>query len=136
MQRLRKAFLTVCRQAKKDDITLPLEFHYDEPERIGERFYFRLWDKSSFVLYHKEKFAEGVVKLAKKRKGTYSEEKQNYFIEFVKAERLEDNDTVEGLWFAEILQEGVLGDWSQNATDEELKRKRELLFSWGYGEEG
>ncbi|MEB8650028.1 site-specific integrase [Bacillus cereus] len=136
MQRLRKAFLTVCRQAKKDDITLPLEFHYDEPERIGERFYFRLWDKSSFVLYHKEKFAEGVVNLAKKRKGTYSEEKQNYFIEFVKAERLEDNDTVEGLWFAEILQEGVLGDWSQNATDEELKRKRELLFSWGYGEEG
>ena len=35
-----------------------------------------------------------------------------------------------------ILQEGVLGLWSQNETEEEIKRKQGLLFSWGYGEEG
>ena len=54
----------------------------------------------------------------------------------MKAERLEDDDVAEGLWFTEILQEGVLGLWSTNGTEEEIERKRELLFSWGYGEEG
>ncbi|WP_257143367.1 site-specific integrase, partial [Bacillus cereus] len=136
MKRLREAFLIACKQAEQGDIVLPLDFHYDEPERIGERFYFRLWDKSSFVLYHKEKFTESIVKSAEQRTGTYSEAKNHYFVEFVKAERLEYNDVADGLWFTEILQEGVLGHWSTNETEEEIKRKRELLFSWGYGKEG
>lgn len=135
MKRLREAFLKACKQMEKGDITLPLEFHYDEPERIGERFYFRLWDKPSFVLCHKEKFTELVVRSAERRTGTYSEKNNHYFVEFVKAERLEDDDVAEGLWFAEILQEGVLGNWRSNETEEEKERKRELLFSWGYGEE-
>lgn len=136
MKRLREAFLIACKQAEQGDIVLPLEFHYDEPERIGERFYFRLWDKSSFVLYYKGKFTESIVKSAEQRTGTYSEAKNHYFVEFVKAERLEDNAVADGLWFTEILQEGVLGLWSANETEEEIKRKRELLFSWGYGKEG
>ncbi|HDX9578101.1 TPA: site-specific integrase [Bacillus pseudomycoides] len=135
MKRIREAFLKACQQTKKRNVMFPLEFHYDEPERIGERFYFRLWDKSSFVLYYKEKFTEPVVRLAERRIKTYSEANNHYFVEFVKAERLEDDDTAEGLWFAEILQEGVLGHWDRSATGEELERKRELLFSWGYGEE-
>ncbi|OFD47714.1 tyrosine-type recombinase/integrase [Bacillus mycoides] len=136
MKRLREAFLAACKQAEKREIALPIEFHYDEPERIGERFYFRLWDKPSFVLYHKEKFTEVVVTSAEKRTHAYLEANNYYFVEFVKAERSEDDDVAEGLWFAEILQGGVLGKWCQNATDEELERKRELLVSWGYGEEG
>ena len=136
MKRLRDAFLIGWEQAGKGDSMRPLEVRYDEPERIRERFYFRLWDKPSFVLYHKEKFTESIVTSAEKRTRTYSEANNHYFVEFVKAERLEDDDAAEGLWFAEILQEGVLGKWCQNATDEELERKRELLFSWGYGEEG
>ena len=100
MKRLREAFLTACKQAEqRKDVTLPLEFHYDEPERIGERFYFRLWDKSSFVLYHKRKFTESIVKSAENHTGTYSEAKNQYFVEFLKAERLEDDDIAEGLWF-------------------------------------
>ncbi|MED1596216.1 MULTISPECIES: tyrosine-type recombinase/integrase [Bacillus] len=136
MKRLREAFLTACKQAEKREVTLPIEFHYDEPERIGERFYFRLWDKPSFVLYQKEKFTEFIVTSAEQRTRTYSEANNHYFVEFVKAERLEDDDVAEGLWFAEILQEGVLGKWFQNVMDEGLEQKRELLFSWGYGEEG
>lgn len=135
MKRLRDAFLIACKQTEQRDITLPLEFHYDEPESIGERFHFRLWDKPSFVLYHKGKFAESIVKSAEKRTGTYSETKNHYFVEFLKAERLEDDDVAEGLWFVEILQEGVLGQWYSNATEEEIQQKRKLLFSWGYGEE-
>ncbi|HGA0510733.1 TPA: site-specific integrase [Bacillus pacificus] len=133
MKRLREAYLTACKQAEQR--TLPLEFHYDEPERIGERFHFRLWDKSSFVLYHKRKFTESIVKSAEQRTRTYSEINNQYFVEFLKAERLEDDDVAEGLWFTEILQEGVLGKWYSNATEEEIKQKRKLLFSWGYGEE-
>ncbi|OUA51232.1 tyrosine-type recombinase/integrase [Bacillus thuringiensis] len=135
MKRLREAFLISCKRAEQKNVTLPLEFHYDEPERIGERFYFRLWDKPSFVLYHKEKFTESIVKSAEKRTGTYSEAKNRYFVEFLKTKRLEDNDVAEGLWFADILQEGVLGKWYQNGTEEEINQKRKLLFSWGYGKE-
>lgn len=136
IKRLQEAFLTACKQAEQRDVTLPLEFHYDEPKRIGERFYFRLWDKSSFVLYHKRKFTESIVKSAEQRTGTYSEANNRYFVEFLKAEQLEDDDVAEGLWFAEILQEGVLGNWTQNSTEEELEQKRKILNTWGYGEEG
>ncbi|HDR3887327.1 TPA: site-specific integrase [Bacillus cereus] len=135
MKRLREAFLTACLQAEQGDVMLPLEFHYEEPERIGERFYFRLWDKPSFVVYHKETFTKSIVNSAQKCTGTYSKENNHYFVEFLKAERLEDDDVTEGLWFTEILQAGVLGMWFQNATEEEIKQKRKLLFSWGYGEE-
>jgi hypothetical protein len=136
MKRLREAFLKACKQAKTHKVELPLEFHYDEPERIGERFYFRLWDKPSFVLHHRDQFLASTVKLAEKRYGIYSDENNHYFVEFIKAERIEDDDVAEGLWFAELFKEGVVGTWFQNATNEELKRKRELLLSWGYGEEG
>ena len=48
---------------------------------------------------------------------------------------MEDDEEAEGLWFIELFEKDVIGHWSQNATDEEIKRKRELLYSWGYGEE-
>ena len=136
IKRLRESFLTACKQAEQGNIMLPLDFNYNEPERIGERFYFRLWDKPSFVLYHKDEFTESIVNSARKRTGTYSEANNHYFVEFVKAERLEDNDVADGLWFTEILQEGVLGHWSLRKTEEEIERKRKLLLSWGYGTEG
>lgn len=136
MKRLRETFLMACKQAEKREVTLPIEFHYDEPKRIGERFYFRLWDKSSFVLYQKEKFTESIVTSAEQRTRTYSKANNHYFVEFVKAERLEDDDVAEGLWFAEILQEGLLGRWEQNETEKEIERKRQLLNAWGYGEKG
>lgn len=135
LKRLREAFLTACKQTEQRDEGLPLEFHYDEPERIGERLYFRLWNKPSFVLYHKRKFTKSIVKSAEQRTGTYSKAKNRYFVEFLKAERFENDDLAEGLWFTEIMQEGVFGRWHPNATEEEIKQKRKLLFSWGYGEE-
>ncbi|PES74617.1 integrase [Bacillus cereus] len=136
MQRLRQAFIKACEQIKKTNEGLPLEFQYDEPERIGERFYFRLWDKSSFIMYHQNQFPSSVVTSAKKRSGTYSDENNHYFVEFIKAERKEDNEFAEGFWFTQLFKEGVVGQWSQNATDKELKKKREFLLKWGYGCEG
>ena len=45
----------------------------DEPKRVGECFYFRLWDKPSFVVHHQEHFTDTIIKRAQKRKGAYSE---------------------------------------------------------------
>ncbi|TDK58179.1 site-specific integrase [Bacillus salipaludis] len=135
LKRLRQAFLKACEQAKSTNCGLPLEFHYDEPERVGERFYFRLWDKASFVLNHQEQFPASSLKSAYKRTGAYSNENNHYFVEFVKAERLDDDEEAEGLWFMELFEKDVIRMWYQNATDEEIKQKRELLYSWGYGEE-
>jgi hypothetical protein len=136
LHRLRQAFLKACEEAQTTKCALPLEFHYDEPERIGERFYFRLWDKPSFVLHHQDQFTASSLKAASNRTGAYSEEKNNYFVEFIKAERLNDDEEAEGLWFMQLFEMGVIGGgWYQNASDDELQQKRELLYSWGYGDE-
>lgn len=135
MKRLRDAFHKAIEEAEKRPNCLPLEFHYDEPERIGERLYFRLWDKPSFVLHHQDQFSETVIQLAEDRKSRYSEDNNHFFVEYVKAERLNDDEEAGGLWFTEIIQLGVLGNWSQNASIEEMERKRTILNTWGYGEE-
>ncbi|WP_047155524.1 site-specific integrase [Aneurinibacillus tyrosinisolvens] len=135
IKRLREAFHKAIEDAQKQPHSMPLDFNYDEPERIGERFYFRLWDKASFVLHHQEQFPESVLQMAMNRKGRYSDDNNHFFVEFVKAERLYDEDDAEGLWFSELIIEGVIGQWSQNATQEEMLQKRSLLSIWGYGEE-
>lgn len=65
--RLRTSFLKAAEQAKKQVDALPLQFQYNEPERIGERFYFRLWDKSSFVMHHLDQFSQHSIEAAKKK---------------------------------------------------------------------
>ncbi|KQL55379.1 integrase [Heyndrickxia shackletonii] len=135
INRLRQTFLKACEQAKTTSMDLPLEFHYDEPERVGERFYFRLWDKSSFVLNHHDQFSASSLTSAYKRTGAYSEGNNRYFVEFVKAERLDDDEKAEGLWFTEIFEKGLIGRWNEfvDVTDDLIQQKRELLYSWGYG---
>lgn len=136
LNRLRQAFLKACKQAKSTNCELPLDFHYDEPERIGERFYFRLWDKSSFVLMHQDQFPASSIKAASKRTGAYSEDNNHFFVEFIKAERYEDDEEAEVFWFMELFEKGVIGQWVQNTPEKEHIYKRTLLNSWGYGEEG
>lgn len=133
VKRLREAFQQAIREAQKRPNHLPVEFNYDEPERIRERFHFRLWDKPSFTLHHQHQFSDSVIRSARARKGAYLDEKNHYFVEFIKAERLHDDEAPYGLWFTELVSAGVLGQWSQTASEEEVQRKRALLKSWGYG---
>ncbi|MED3729005.1 site-specific integrase [Priestia filamentosa] len=135
LERLRTSFLKACEKAQQTNTELPLDFNYAEPERVGEHFYFRLWDKPSFVLHHQEQFSEHTIKIAQRRYRTYSVDNNQYFVEFIRAESTNGEEEAEGLWFAELFTEGVIGQWSQNATEEELKCKREWFTSWGYGEE-
>ncbi|WP_420792436.1 site-specific integrase [Bacillus cereus] len=136
LSRLRQAFLKACEQAKQGKHELPLEFHYDEPERIGERFYFRLWDKPSFVLNHQNQFSASSLKSANTCTGVYSKKNNQYFVEFIKTKRLDADEEAEGLWFMELFEKNVIGMWYQNASKEELQQIRRVLYSWGYGEEG
>ncbi|XZF77910.1 site-specific integrase [Bacillus sp. AL-1R] len=135
INRLRQAYFKACEQAKTANVKLPLGFHYDEPERVGERFYFRLWDKPSFVLNHQDSFNKYTLKAAINHTGSYSDENNYYFVEFVKAESFEDNEEAEGLWFTDLFEYDVIGQWYQKANDEVINRKRELFYSWGYGDE-
>lgn len=135
IKRLRDAFHKAREDAEKQSLPLPLEFHYDEPERVGERFYFLLWDKPSFVLHHQDQFTDKMIQHARERKSTYSEENKHHFIEFVKARSINDDDEGEGLWFTELIDKDVLGKWPQNATEEEIEEKRAILSKWGYGNE-
>ena len=117
---------------KQQIVNFPLEFHYDEPERIGERFYFRLWDKPSFVLNHQDQFPASSLKSAYKRTGAYSEENNHYFVEFIKAERLDDDEEAEGLWFMELFEKGVIGNWmSKCYMMMKYRQKRRVIIFMG-----
>lgn len=137
IDRLRKAYLKACEEVKNAALDLPFTFEYDEPERVGERFCFRLWDKPSFVLHHQAQFSQDTIKMANRRILTYSDENNHYFVEFIRAERLNDDDEVEGLWFLELIEQDVIGSKIfDNIFKEKAQRKLELLNSWGYGKDG
>ena len=90
MKRLRDAFYQQIQEVKTKSLSLPIEFFYDEPKRIGERFHFCLWDKPSFILHHQTYFSETIIKQATQKKATYSDENNAYFLEFIRAESIED----------------------------------------------
>jgi len=133
-QRVREQFRQKVKEVLEKDLQLPLEFSYAEPKRVGERFFFRLWDKPSFVLAHPEYFSSATLQAAQQRKGTYQDENNQYFLEFLRAER-SDGEEAEGLWFSELFQQGLIGIWSQNTSEEEKQKKTSLLKAWGYGDE-
>lgn len=114
IKRLQDALQQQIQEVEAKSLSLPFEFYYDEPERIGEKFHFRLWDKPSFVLHHQTDFSEIVIKQATQKKVTYSDENNAYFLEFIRAETIEDETEGEGLWFNELIEFNVLGDWYKN----------------------
>lgn len=135
MKRLREAFHQQIQEVETKSLSLPIEFFYDEPERIGERFHFRLWDKPSFVLHHQTHFSKSVIKQATQRKLTYSDKNNAYFLEFIRAESLEGESEGEGLWFNELIEFNVLGYWFKNRPIEEHERILKVLSLWGYENE-
>lgn len=134
IKRLREAFRETIENVQTKSLELPLEFQYDEPERVGERFYFRLWDKRSFVLNHQEKFSSQTICSATKRKSTYSNKNNSYFLEFIKAESLNGESEVEGLWFNELIENNVLSKLPENCSKEVFENRLEFLSLWGYVE--
>ena len=59
-------------------------------EVYQKSFSFRLWDKRSFILHHSKNYCAVTIYNAKARKAIYSDENNEYFVEFLKAEILDD----------------------------------------------
>jgi hypothetical protein len=139
MARLRQAYLSALAEIQEHGHPLPFEFSYEEgadPERgveARERLHFRVWDRSSFVLAHKDDYGLTTVKYAKAHVLGYSVERNHTFLEFLRAEPLREGDTPAGFWFTELLQKGVVGNCYSDTTKEEQIR---WLRAWGYGESG
>ncbi len=143
VRRLRQKYLEVVELVKANDYPLPFEFAYVENQERGdiakELFSFRLWDKPSFALYHSENYTSVTINNAKERKSTFSEEKNEYFVEFLKAERLNDQtsepvEETEGFWFMPLLEHHLIGKWFQSLSEEEINKKLKILEMYGYRE--
>lgn len=63
---------------------------------------------------------------------TYSDGNNAYFLEFIRAESTESDSVPEGLWFNELIDQNVLGQWSQNRPIEEHEKILNFLSLWGY----
>ncbi len=131
--RLRGAYQQALKKVQENPSHLPLSFFYDEGEPPRERLSFRIWDRKSFILSHM--YSQPVIRQAELGIGTCSNERNSLFLEFVKSERLTGDAPTEGLWFTEILRQGLLGSKLDSGSEEDQKRKQEWLMAWGYGGE-
>ena len=143
VRRLRQKYLEAVELVKANDYPLPFEFAYIENEERGdvskELFSFRLWDKPSFVLHHSENYSSATINNAKARRSTFSEENNEYFVEFLKAEILDDEtgeplEETEGFWFLPILEHQLIGNWFQSLSEEQINEKLKILEMYGYRE--
>lgn len=128
--RLRNKVREVFTAAKENGWPLPIEFDYDESN--GERFFFKLWDRPSFVLAHSEKYTPYSNKAASNKTDAYADKNKAYFVEFIRSERMDDGTVGEGLWFLELMKEDVLGQWYKYKSDDEIQKRLDFLYQWGY----
>ncbi len=84
----------------------------------------------AFVLTKQCRFLEFLCKAA------YSPERNTHFLEFVRAERVDDDAPPEGLWFIDLLQSGVLGSAHDGSAAGDLAARRAWLLRWGYSNDG
>src|SRR5581483_1986325 len=123
--RLRQAYLDAVkelhrRQTQGETALFPFAFSYEEgsdPEHglpAQERLSFRIWNRRSFVLAHRENYKTGAYYYYKNR---YYEKdpsrsqvgETQFLLEFVKADRLTGDAPPESLWFLELFKREVMG---------------------------
>ena len=150
--RLHQAYLDAIkeirhRQAQGETDLFPFAFSYEEgsdPEHgipAQERLSFRVWNRRSFVLAHREDYKRSTFYYYKNRYyERYSEKCSSYsavgddqlLLEFVKAERLNDDAPPESLWFLELFERDVVGSHPLSGSDEEIATKKQWFQAWGY----
>ncbi|PAE78089.1 hypothetical protein CHH82_00875 [Bacillus velezensis] len=127
LKRMREAFRKAVKKANGE---YPIDFYYDEPDRIGERYFFRLWDRRSFVLHHADQFKDHRKKAARLRLDVFK--KEFVFLELIKVEKKgSSDDPVEGLWFKELIDNDLIGTFSTK-DPKVAEQKNSILRSWGY----
>lgn len=135
IKRLRAKFLEALTRIQSGQETVPLAFSYEEP-RYGQKLHFVVWDRLQFVLAHQQHYQPRTIFKAKARAKHQDVKQDGYFLEFVRAETLhqaeEDVSNNGPLWFGDLLRYGLLRDNPFRGDEEELKRQRTYLESWGY----
>ncbi|NEW06870.1 site-specific integrase [Paenibacillus sp. SYP-B3998] len=117
VERLRRAVKKLLEEAKETRRALPIEFSYEESEYTNERWHFILWDKISFG----DRYSVG------------TSTENEVFLEFIKAEKIDDSSPGEGLWFLDILKYRLIGSWSSDyLSDKERNTIVNFLKQWGY----
>ncbi len=134
LARLRKAYQTALQQCLRENIPLPHSFSYEEGEPAQERLSCRIWDRRSFVIAHAESYAPRSVRDAHSGTNQFADERNNTFLEFVKAEPLMGDAPPEGFWFTELLNLRLLGHGPRSGEKEEIASRQAWLQKWGYGE--
>jgi hypothetical protein len=91
LERLRQAYRQALSQVLPDHSNLPLAFFYDEGDPPRERLHFRLWDRRSFVLdpEHDAAYSPDTREKATKGWNSYSDERNDLFLELVNVEPLD-----------------------------------------------
>ena len=137
LARLRQAYQQAVSQVLPDCSNLPIEFSYEEGEPPAERLIFKLWDRRSFLLApeHEASYVASTRKLAQRGQLQFSDERNELFLEFVKAEQLEGETPPEGWWFIELLKLRVLGSKACKGEEQVVAAKQAWLRQWGYGDE-
>ncbi|MCY9698127.1 hypothetical protein [Paenibacillus alginolyticus] len=121
VSRLREAFRKAIADVREQRLPLPMEFHYDESEYVGERWHFILRDLKGFGQFQGEK----------KRYREFKDE--DCVLEFVRAEKLEDGSEGDGPWFLDLLRLRLLGHWATDyISDEHREKAMNYLNHWGY----
>ncbi len=137
LTRLRQAYQQAVAQVLPDHSNLPLAFCYNEGDPPQERLHFKVWDRRSFVLdpEHITTYAPATREKAQRGWQQFANERNDVFLEFVKAEPLEGNTAPEGLWFTDLLKLGLLGSRVRYGNAQEVAERQAWLHQWGYGEE-
>jgi site-specific recombinase XerC len=132
VSRLRNKYREVL-AAIENDITLPIPFHYQESN--GNIYHFRLWDRRSFVIAHKEQYSQKTFKNAKQKYRAYSEDINEYFLEYVKTTDTNENVVEEiPFWFLELLKKGMFGSAPESLTGQERVKINNYFLTYGYGD--
>ncbi len=138
ISRLRKAYHKAIKAVEQGKAALPFEFEMREGgnERHNrpptERLVFKLWDRRTFVKDHHDAFSPTIHALVRNEKDAYSDTKNSYLLEFVRADSLDGTSPTVGLWFMELLEHDVVGD---RRSDQDAPEARQIwLREQGYGD--
>lgn len=131
-QRMVLAYRGACKRAGAGE-PLPLPFSYEEHLPIVNRtaqtvadvriegravsMTFRLWDRRSWTLAHRECFSTTTVRDAELREGSYRPEAEEYFLQF-------DGPASDLLWFGNLVEERLLQQLNLHGPSDEAYQRR------------
>ena len=131
-ERMVLAYREACKRAEAGE-KLPLRFSYEEhlptvnrtaqvvaDVRIDGRpvtMRFRLWDRHSWTLAHRECFSTTTLRDAELREGSYRPEAEEYFLQF-------DGPASDLLWFGDLVEHRLLQQLNLHGPSDEAYQRR------------